>query len=602
MAQVPEIKMTSVDYTSLLAELISEIKKKKSWADTDMRSGLGRTLLELFAYTADGLHFYIRRLASESYLTSAKTRNAMINLCKMVNYKIRKPTAATTTLRFYMDRKKSEDVTIDMWTRCRNADGYEFVTMSSGTISYLTDATHIDLPAIQGRRYAERLGDSDGAANQSFALSQTDVDTYQMNVYVGKEGYTIVDNWIGYFRPVKTFTKELRGRRPGGEPAFQGDNGPAWTGGEWTADTLNGISRFKSTITHNLDLVDPNLFSISAVDSTSWDGTQIYFIYVDPQDENSLIVWYDDNTTTMTVSIKDDLDIRVDYPTRDRRIENDSAICVVDYDDEDTVMVYFGDNYIGKIPRSGEEVRAEYIRNNGVSGNTGKGSIVTIMDTIVGDVSGAVLSDINVKNIEPATGGADVEDLDDIRTWAPRATRSLMRMVTREDYSALITRIHGVQKVQVLDVYSPGDEVVPFRQAKVYVIPQGGEAMSATLKKSIEDEIDKRKVLGTVRVVSNVTYKDINVSFDLWRDSGYSLSAVVSNIQNTINTELARDNDDREIGDGVDYETLLLKITETPGVGSVTLYLNGAQSDVTLSAGEYPRLGSLVVTNKGTVG
>lgn len=597
MATVPEIKYTSADYTSLLDDLLNEVKKKEAWKDTDFRSGLGRTLLELFAYTADHLHFYMRRLASEAYLTSAKTRNAMINHCKMVNYKIRKPSASTTTLRFYMDRKKSEDVTIDQWTRCRNADGYEFVTTAGGTISYLTDSTHIDLPAIQGRRYVERLGESSGLANQSFKLSQTDVDTYLMDVYAGKEGYTIVDDWVGYYRPVNTFTKEIRGRIPGGQEGVT-----AFTGAEWTADTLNGISRYKTTITHNLDLVDQNLFSITAVDSTSWDGTQIYFVYVDPQDENSVIVWHDDNTTTMLVSIKDDLDMRVYHPTRTRRIENDTPICVVDYDDEDTVKVYFGDNYIGKIPRSGEEIRAEYIRNDGVSGNTGRGTITTIMDTVVSDVAGSVISDINVQNIEPAVGGADVEELDDIRTWAPRETRALKRMVTREDYETLITRVHGVQKVQVLDVYDPGDEVVPFRQAKIYVIPQGGETMSTTLKKAIEDEIDTRKVLGTVRVVSNVTFDSINFTIDLWRDSGFTHSQVVSNVQNTINDEFSIYNDDRAIGDDVDYETLLLKITETAGVGSVTLYINSAQSDVSVLNGHYPKLGTYTVTNKGTVG
>jgi len=311
-------------------------------------------------------------------------------------------------------------------------------------------------------------------------------------------------------------------------------------------------------------------------------------------------VYWRDGTTVMLVDVKDDLDSRIYWPTRDRRVENDEAICVVDYKDEDTIEVQFGDNTIGKIPRLGEEVRVEYIRNDGENGNSGKNSINTIMDTIVTDISNIVISDISTININEASGGADVEELDSIRQYAPLEARSLKRMVTLEDYHTLITRIHGVLKTQVLDVYNPGDEQVPFRTAKVYVIPVGGGSISPTLQKRIEDEIDDRKIVGTVRIVEDVTYDDINFTMDLWTLPGFSFSEVVSNIQRALENHFAIDNEDRAIGDDVDFETiLLLLVQDVEGVGSVTL-LSPTQ-DITILDGHYPRLGTLSVNNKGVL-
>ena len=577
---IKEIKYTSNDYQSILADLIKEVEKTDAWKDTDFRTGLGRTLLELFSFTADQLHFYIRRLASEGYITSAKTRNSMINLGKLIGYSVKKPAAATTTLRFRLDSKKTEPVTLPIWTRCSNADGYEYITIREGTIQ--VDSTAIDIQAIQGKRVVEKLGDSDGSENQAFPLSYSNADTHRMSVYVGKEGYTIVPDWIGFYRKANTYTTVL-------------------DEGNWTSDTLLGTSQYRSRIVHNLDLSDPDLLSITAIDGTSYDGTQIYFIQINPVDENTVDVWYPDSTTLMLVDIKDDLDSRIYWPTRDYRVENDSGICVVDYRDEDTIEVQFGDNVIGKIPREGEEVRAEYVRNDGANGNSGKNTITTIMDTVTMDISSVVVSDITVENTVAAAGGADVETLDQIRRWAPLEARSLKRMVTLEDYEALITRIHGVLKCQVLDVYNPGTEVVPFRQAKVYVIPVGGGNISETLKKRIEDEIDDRKIVGTVRVVKDVTYDALAFKADVWYDSGYSFSEVESNIREALSDYFDPEHETREIGDDVDYENLLLTLTETEGVGSITLYINNAQKDIEILDGHYPAVGTVSLTNKGAL-
>jgi len=596
MAKVPEVSYTSADFNTILQALLDEIKKKKAWKDTDFRSGAGRTLLELFAYTADQLHFYIRRLASESYISSAKVRNSLINLGKLISYQVKKPSAATTTLRFRIPNKLKENITIPQYTRCSNADGYQFITTKRGIISSALDSTSVDIPAIQGKRVVETIGESDGSEYQSFPLTYNSVDTYMMNVYVGKESYSIVQNWIDYYRPARTYSRIIHGRDI---------NNPATEPGDWIEEAPPGFSKgWKAVINHNLDLVDPNLFSISAYDSTSFelDATTLHFIYLDPVDENTVNVYWKDNTTTMLVDVKDDLDTRIYYPHREERIDSEAAICIVDYENEDTMKVYFGDGKIGKIPRSGEEIRIEYIRNDGEDGNTGKNTIVSILDTLTTDISGVVQTDITVTNIKEASGGANRESLESIRRSAPLDIRSLKRMVTNQDYKTLISRIPGVQKVQVLDVYNPGNEVVPFRLAKVYVIPTGGGQISNTLRKRIENEIDDRKVLGTVRVISDVTFDDINFTIDLWRSSSsYSLSEVKTNLQEVIETEFSVDNIEREIGDDVDYETLLLNLTETDGVGSITLKINGYQSDITLLDGHYPKLGTLVVNDKGVL-
>ena len=46
------------------------------------------------------LAYYLDAQAAEAFLPTARQRQNVINLCKLINYRLDTPVAATTTLRF----------------------------------------------------------------------------------------------------------------------------------------------------------------------------------------------------------------------------------------------------------------------------------------------------------------------------------------------------------------------------------------------------------------------------------------------------------------------------------------------------------------------
>ncbi len=66
---IPQVDYTSRDYAALREDLIDLIPfYAPQWTNRDP-SDFGMAILELFAYVADGLQFYIDRTANESFIS-----------------------------------------------------------------------------------------------------------------------------------------------------------------------------------------------------------------------------------------------------------------------------------------------------------------------------------------------------------------------------------------------------------------------------------------------------------------------------------------------------------------------------------------------------
>jgi hypothetical protein len=127
-------------------------------------------------------------------------------------------------------------------------------------------------------------------------------------------------------------------------------------------------------------------------------------------------------------------------------------------DAEYLTSVQFGDNVSGRIPPNGSSIYATYRVGGGAIGNVAANTIkyiykwgssgekpsgLTVSNQDVGPLSGA------------ATGGADPESTDAIRTNAPKSIRALNRAVSLSDYASLAVQVSGVATANaVAEVYS----------------------------------------------------------------------------------------------------------------------------------------------------
>ena len=93
------ISYAAKDYEAIRQELVDRIPTiTDRWTDFNA-SDLGMTLLELFCGVADMLAFYLDNQANEAYLPTALQRQNVIDLTRLVDYRLDRPVAAKHEMR-----------------------------------------------------------------------------------------------------------------------------------------------------------------------------------------------------------------------------------------------------------------------------------------------------------------------------------------------------------------------------------------------------------------------------------------------------------------------------------------------------------------------
>lgn len=185
---IPSVDYTSRDYAAIRDDMISLIPYfLPEWTSTDA-SDFGITLIELFAYEGDKQNYYIDRAANEGFIATATQRSSVLSIANMLGYTPSTGTPATVTLTF--SNGTSSSITVPAATQVATTTTVNgvstqivFETDTSVTVSANSSNT---VSATQGKTYFyEHVGDSDGTANQVFALSNNPLISKTSNVIVG---------------------------------------------------------------------------------------------------------------------------------------------------------------------------------------------------------------------------------------------------------------------------------------------------------------------------------------------------------------------------------------------------------------------------------
>ena len=153
--------------------------------------------------------------------------------------------------------------------------------------------------------------------------------------------------------------------------------------------------------------------------------------------------------------------------------------------------VVFGDGIFGSIPPSGSTIYVSYGLSKGTAGNLAENTIINI-DSQLSNVSPASIS---VTNLNKASGGADIETLEELRKAIPKYNRTNKRAVTKQDYQDIAELNAGVRAADAQ--FKCGKTV------DVYIVPKGGGVAPQTLLDSVKDDFydETRMVTTQVRVL-----------------------------------------------------------------------------------------------------
>jgi uncharacterized phage protein gp47/JayE len=208
--QSPVFDYSSRDYSAVYADLLARIPVYlPEWTSQSM-SDFGIVVLQMFAYTADLLAYYLDRLAGEAFLATATQSSSIINLASMLDYQPSLSVGSTVNLVITLSPNFPGVAVIPAGTVFTTQASVAqspipFVTTEEVTIVSTNNATpgsgSAVVTAIQGSTYTdEEVASSNGAINQAYQLLNKPVSaqspTVSVDLGTGPQEWSYITNLI----------------------------------------------------------------------------------------------------------------------------------------------------------------------------------------------------------------------------------------------------------------------------------------------------------------------------------------------------------------------------------------------------------------------
>ena len=256
---------------------------------------------------------------------------------------------------------------------------------------------------------------------------------------------------------------------------------------------------------------------------------QVYVIPDPLMDTSTIVVKVYDSPSAVSYNIYNNV-------TSVARVNSDSRIYIVRETPNGYFEMIFSDgNVLGTPPVSGNKITVEYLTTSGIAGN---GGTVFSADDLF-DIGGTDYP-LNITTASNSAGGSDKESITSIKLNAPRAFAAQQRLVTAEDYKALILRNYSA----VVDDVTAwgGNDNIPPQYGKVFVslkfktnIP---EAIQQTTKDSIITRLSDNLAIMSIDTEFSdptTTFLEIITTFNFDPDlSGNTLQSVEAEVQSTV--------------------------------------------------------------------
>ena len=218
-----------------------------------------------------------------------------------------------------------------------------------------------------------------------------------------------------------------------------------------------------------------------------------YTVDTTDPDQRFLIPNENIDTSTITVTVFDSnssATTRIFLPTDNlAEITGTSLVYFLEEVEDGQYEMFFGDDVLGKKLDNGNVVVIEYLISSGAAAN----------DIESVSFAGSVTNATNITFIanEGASGGAERESINKIKFNAPKAYEAQNRLVTVEDYKALMLKQNNIASVSVWG----GEDNDPPAYGKVYMAikPTVGGVLTATEKSILIDSIIGPKKIVTVK-------------------------------------------------------------------------------------------------------
>ena len=199
-----KLDYTNRDYASIREDILARASViMPEWTSRES-SDYGMMLVDLWAYLADNMHYYVDRVAQEAFLETATQRSSVLALANLLGYKAQGSVNSSTTI--YLDPSESVatdvlPVLIPSGTRFigkSSIDNSEVVFLSTlpiainvtgttvpGYVVYTKSGGNIPVRIIEGEEFTEAYTSVYGA-NQQIVLNKQNVVSNSISVTVNE--------------------------------------------------------------------------------------------------------------------------------------------------------------------------------------------------------------------------------------------------------------------------------------------------------------------------------------------------------------------------------------------------------------------------------
>ena len=286
----------------------------------------------------------------------------------------------------------------------------------------------------------------------------------------------------------------------------------------------------------------------------SFDGIDVYEgsyiktdFSVDPNSDNQRFILENRgiDTSTLKVSVRD-----TQSSTNARKFINSSSILDVTSSsrvffiqeiEDEKYEIIFGDGVFGQKLVENNYIETSYLVSSGPQGNGF--SSFNFSGILVDDNGASVNGTISLitTNIS-STGGSEIESINSIRNFAPRAYASQNRAVTSSDYETIIPKIYP--ETESVSAFG-GEELDPPQYGKVFITikPFYGTFLSNSIKDNIKFQLRKYSVAGIVPEILDLKYLYIELNSNVYYNTNSLLSSdllktkIINNVKRYADSE-----------------------------------------------------------------
>lgn len=286
-----------------------------------------------------------------------------------------------------------------------------------------------------------------------------------------------------------------------------------YTLNSYTITPSNGVYRYS-----NLDIYEGNW--VTEYFTVTNDSTQRFVLSNNKINADTISVQLKQNSTSTTST---ELTLRNSI----FGVEVTDPVFYIQGAESDKYELIFGRNKFGVQPVAGNVIVVEYMITSGEEAND-------INTYSVADKIGNYTATLSIANI--SEGGAEREDIESIKYYAPRSIQVQDRAVTEKDYEILLKSRYP--EIQAISVYG-GEELTPPRYGRVVVAVDvmNADGVSENNKVKYAAYLSDKTPVGIEPIIVSPEFMHVELSTTVYYDTkktSLGESAIASKVLDAI--------------------------------------------------------------------